>query len=95
MSATSRVTIQRDERGQYTVVDEETGITVEGASKTDALETLTATLRRLDDLPERDAADLPVDDGYNELSERVQARFEDRDITEEDIEDAIEWARRE
>ena len=95
MSATSRVTIQRDERGQYTVVDEETGITVEGASKADALETLTATLRHLDDLPERDAADLPVDDGYDELSERVQARFEDRDITEEDIEDAIEWARRE
>jgi hypothetical protein len=95
MSTTSRVRIQRDERGWYTVVDEETGITVEGASKPDALETLTATLRRLDELPERDTADLPADDGYDELSERVQARFEDRDITEGDIEDAIEWARRE
>lgn len=95
MSATSRVRIQRDERGRCTVVDEETGIIVEGESKTDALETLTATLRHLDELPDRDAADLPADDGYDELSERVQARFEERDITEEDIEDAIEWARRE
>ena len=95
MSATSRVTIQRDERGQYTVMDEETGITAEGASKTDALETLTATLRRLDELSERDTANLPADDGYDELSERIQTRFENRNITDEDIEDAIEWARRE
>jgi len=37
----------------------------------------------------------PVDDGYDELGERMQAHFVEHGITESDIEDAIEWARRE
>ena len=37
----------------------------------------------------------PVDDGYDELGERTQAHSEEHGITESDIEDAIEWTRRE
>jgi hypothetical protein len=37
----------------------------------------------------------PVDDGYDELGERIQTHFEEHGITESDIEDAIESARRE
>ncbi|MFA1610056.1 AbrB/MazE/SpoVT family DNA-binding domain-containing protein [Halobellus rubicundus] len=37
--------------------------------------------------------DFDVQEEYDRLSEKVQKRFNEQDISEDEVEDAVEWAR--
>jgi len=37
--------------------------------------------------------DIDVEEAYEQLSQQVQDRFERRSIDQDDVEDAVEWAR--
>ncbi|WP_049929868.1 hypothetical protein [Halosimplex carlsbadense] len=88
MSATVEIT---EEDGRYTAVDSETGVS--GVGKSRAL-ALAALALQLDD---RDG-DITAEDADTEttlraLGARVRHRFEEEGVTEEDVDDAIAWAR--
>lgn len=105
--------LQRIEHGDsITVVDEQTGISGNGETYSEALESLVQQLRSTRELAE-------LLEGADELSETartiqevaaeverlndtaafighskdVKDRFETEDVSREDIDDAIEWAR--
>jgi hypothetical protein len=88
MSATVEIT---EEDGRYTAVDSETGVS--GVGKSRAL-ALAALAFRLD---ERDgditAEDADAGTALRALGTRVRHRFEEEGVTEEDVDDAITWAR--
>jgi predicted RNase H-like HicB family nuclease len=97
VSVESTVRVTETRKGVYRAVDDQTGATAEGSSKTEALATLTDVLRQLEEARVADSQPQapPTSDEYDALRKRVQARTEDSDLTEADIEAAIEWARRE
>jgi len=37
--------------------------------------------------------DFDVEEEYEKLSQQVQQRFEEKGVTEDEVEDAVEWAR--
>ncbi|PSQ33559.1 hypothetical protein BRD09_00405 [Halobacteriales archaeon SW_10_68_16] len=88
MSATVEIT---EGDGVYTAVDSETGATGRGGSRAMALAALAVQLQGLD---EEMADELDPTTTLKVLSGSVQERFEDEDVSEEDVEDAIAWARR-
>lgn len=93
MSAQSPVEITRD-NGQYTAIDTETGTTGRGKTRAMALIALGAALGGATELPieePNEAANL--EEALREMSARTQNRFAEEGVTEEDVEDAIEWAR--
>lgn len=87
MSAT--VEISEDD-GEFTAVDHETGISGVGSSRALALAALAVELGSLDG---PDAVD-PVA-GVDGLADRTRRRFEVEGVTDDDVEDAIAWARSE
>lgn len=86
MSTTVEVS-ERDDGG-YTAVDTTTGAAGEGEPVAEALEQLDDFLRDLEDVGRDDSAEQ-----LRTLSERTKEGFEAEDVTDEDIEDAIDWAR--
>jgi hypothetical protein len=87
MSATVEIT---EDGEKYTATDTETGISGEGSSKAQALLTLAVALGDEDE-------DVPVDTetALRAMSAQTQERFEEQGVTEDDVEDAIAWARSE
>lgn len=89
MSAT--VEIQEDD-GVYTAVDSETGAVGTGKTRAIALAVLSIKLQNETD---EVVSGLDSKTALQVLSAGTQARFEEEDVTEDDIEDAIAWARAE
>lgn len=87
MSATVEIS---EEDGEYTAVDLETGIT--GIGKTRAL-ALAALAVRLG--ADEDPIDADTRAELRALADRMRRRFEEEGVTEDDLEDAIAWARSE
>lgn len=87
MSATVEIT---EEDGRYTAVDLETGTSGVGDSRAMALAALAV---RLGAEEGSDAGDPKAE--LRALAQRTRRRFEERDVTEDDVEDAIAWARSE
>lgn len=87
MSATVEIT---EEEGQYRARDLETGTSGTGATRAGALAVLVARLGATEDFTE---ADRHV--ALETLAEGTRRRFEEYDVTEEDVAEAIEWARSE
>lgn len=84
MSAT--VEIRKDD-GTYTAVDTESGAAGSGKTKAMALVALAAALKG-GTIGNSDATgDLRA------LSSAVQQRFDDANVTDEDVDEAIEWVR--
>lgn len=81
----------REDDGGYTAIDEETGTTGKGETRAIALATLAVRLHA----GEEDGGALDSKTALRLLSARVQDRFEAEDVTEEDVGDAIAWARSE
>lgn len=87
MSAT--VEISEDE-GEFTAVDSETGAVGIGNTKATALAALAVRLGAEEGAA---AADDVVE--LRTLADRTRRRFEEEGVTEDDVEDAIAWARSE
>lgn len=80
-----------EEDGTYTAIDSETGTRRSGETRAIALAALAVELLGGDA-----AADhLNSKSALRLLSARVQDRFEEEGVTEEDVGDAIAWARSE
>lgn len=80
--------------GRFTAVDVETGASGTGESRSMALVALATALEGAVGV----AAESREADSRAELAalaERTRRRFEEADVTEADVEDAIEWARSE
>lgn len=88
MSATVEI-IEDD--GLFTAVDSETGAAGSGKTKAMALVALAAAIGGGSSLPAEEATD-PTEE-LQALAARVRTRFDEADTTEEDVEDAIRWAR--
>lgn len=86
MSATIEIT---EDNGEYTAIDPETGARGVGKTRGMALVSLGVQL----DTEEGDQDDVDLKAELEALSERTQQRFEEEGVTEEDVEDAIAWAR--
>jgi hypothetical protein len=84
----STVEVTRDDGG-YTAIDTATGSLGEGTTYADALEDLARNLR--DHEPESEMFD--AKSAYESASATVRARFEEKGIDENEVEDAIKWAR--
>lgn len=80
-----------EDDGVYTAIDRETGAAGSGRSKAMALVALAAALEGGLSLPADGEPD--VEAALRELSARVQQRFAAADLTDEDVEDAVRWAR--
>lgn len=87
MSATVEIT---EENGQYRAHDQETGATGTGATRATALAVLAARLGA-----EEGLADANLEAELRALTEQTHRRFEEEDVTEDDVAEAIEWARSE
>lgn len=87
----STVEVNEREGGGYTVIETDTGALGEGETLADALEQLVENLRKI----ERGEEETDPEATYERVADRVRRRFEEEEVTEEDIEDAIEWARSE
>jgi hypothetical protein len=93
MSIQSPVEITRDD-GQYTAIDTETGTVGSGKTRAMALVALGAALGGAVGFETKESAeDVDSKEELRELSEQTQKRFDEEGVTEEDVEDAIEWAR--
>lgn len=87
MSATVEIS---EEDGEYTAVDLETGTAGVGRSRASALAALAVRLGADEESASTDStAELEA------LAERTRERFDEEDVTEADVEDAIAWARSE
>jgi len=87
MSATVEIT-ENGER--YTATDTETGISGEGPSKAEALLTLAIALG-----DENEDTAVNTETALRAMTEQTRERFEEEGVTEEDVEEAIAWARSE
>lgn len=87
MSASVEITV---EDGQYRAHDLETGTSGTGATRAGALAVLAARLSATEEL-----ADADLQTELRTLAEGTRRRFEEHDVTEEDVTEAIEWARSE
>ena len=87
MSVTVEIT-ERD--GEYTAVDTETGVMGVGETRATALASLAVQLEteEYQTVSETDSKAI-----LSALTARTQQRFEDEGVTEDDIDEAIEWAR--
>lgn len=83
MGATVEIT---EEDGRYTAVDSETGASGTGDSRAAALAALALRLGTAEGGEGSDAM-------LRALSERVQQQFAEEGVTEDDVDDAIAWAR--
>lgn len=90
MSATVEIT---EDDGTYTAIDTETGAAGSGRTKAMALVALAAALGGGVSLPADGETD--PEEALRTLSERAQTRFAEAGVTEDDVEDAIRWARSE
>lgn len=90
MSATVEIT---EDDGTYTAIDTETGAAGSGRTKAMALVALAAALGGGVSLPADGESD--PEEALRRLSERAQTRFDEAGVTDEDVEDAIRWARSE
>ena len=86
MSATVEIT---EDDGMFTAVDSETGKTGRGESRAIALAALAVQLQSNDE----GVDELDAKTALQVLGERVRSRFDEEDVTEEDVEDAIARAR--
>lgn len=88
MSATVEIT---EEDGKFAAIDGETGATATGKTRAIALAALAVKLGAREgvpaDTPENSKAELRA------LGANVRNRFEEESVDEEDVEDAIAWAR--
>lgn len=87
MSATVEIT---EDDGEYTAVDLETGAAGTGSSRAMALAALAV---RLGADEETSSADSQAE--LEALAERTRRRFDEYGVTEDDVDDAIAWARSE
>lgn len=87
MSATVEIT---EDDGQYTAVDSETGASGVGSTRAMALAALAV---RLGAKEEHGTAESGAK--LRSLADRTRNRFDEREVTDDDVEDAIEWARSE
>lgn len=88
MSATVEIT---EEDGTYTAIDTETGAAGSGRTKAMALVALATAIDGGVSLPAGEGSG--VEETLKALSARVQERFDGAGISEDDVEDAIRWAR--
>lgn len=89
MSATVEI---REDDGVYTAVDSETGAVGSGRTRAIALAVLSV---KLQDDEEGLVSELDAKTALQVLGASARARFEEEDVTEGDVEDAIAWARSE
>jgi hypothetical protein len=82
----------REEDDGYTAIDSETGERAHGATRAVAL---TALAIRLFEAADGDQTDVCSEAALRRLSEKLQDRFEEAGVTEDDVGDAIAWARSE
>lgn len=87
MSATVEIT---EKNGEYTARDSDTGATGTGKTRATALAVLAARLGA-----EEELADVDRKAELRALTEGTRQRFDAEGVTEDDIEDAIAWARSE
>jgi hypothetical protein len=87
MSATVEIT---EDDGQYTAVDSETGASGVGSTRAMALAALAV---RLGAEEKHGPADSRSE--LRALADRTRRRFEENGVTDDDVEDAVEWARSE
>ncbi|MFA1611206.1 hypothetical protein [Halobellus rubicundus] len=87
MSPTVKIS---QEDGEYTAVDSETGEVGVGSTRAMALAELAVRLGSAEQQPDAD-----TEDEVRKLVARTRARFDREEVTEDDVEDAIEWARSE
>jgi hypothetical protein len=89
MSATVEI---REDDGVYTAVDSETGAVGSGKTRAIALAVLSVKLQE----DEEDlVSELDSKTALRVLGASARKRFEEEDVTEDDVEDAIAWARSE
>lgn len=87
MSATVEIS---EADGEYTAVDSETGAVGIGSTRVRALAALAVRLGAEEGQTDTDGrAELRA------LADRTRERFEGEDVAEDDVEDAIAWARSE
>lgn len=87
MSVTVEIT---EDDGEYTAVDSETGTIGTGKTRSMALAVLAVRLGARENRSDVDnRAELRA------LADRTRERFEENDVTEDDVLDAITWARSE
>lgn len=79
-----------EEDGEYTAVDSETGAIGIGNTRAMALAALAVRLGA-----EERGSDSDNRAELRALADRTRERFEDEEVTEDDVEDAIAWARSE
>jgi formiminotetrahydrofolate cyclodeaminase len=82
-----------EDEGNVTLVDEDTGAEGEGSTVTVALVDLAINLQKLTD------ESLSTEDMKNlvelaEMTAETQKRFEEEGVEESDVEEAVEWARK-
>ena len=87
MSATVEIT---EDDGQYTAVDSETGVSGVGSTRAMALAALAV---RLGAEEEHGTAD--SESALRALADRTRKRFAETGVTDDALEDPIEWARSE
>lgn len=88
MSATVEII---EEDGTYTAIDTDTGAAGSGRTKAMALVALATAIDGGVTLPAGEESG--VEERLNALSARVQKQFDEAGVREDDIEDAIRWAR--
>lgn len=93
MSTQTSIEITRDD-GRYTAVDAETGTVGSGKTRAMALIALGAALGGAVGFESGEVSEINDPKAeLRELSEQTQERFEEENVTEKDVEDAIKWAR--
>ena len=97
MSTKTTVDVSERQDGRFTAVEAETGATGEGDTPAEALASLARALATVE---EKDRIEAILDSGksstaaeFIEISRTVKERFEDEEVDENDVTDAIEWAR--
>lgn len=87
MSATVEI---REKNGEYTAIDSETGTVGIGNTRATALAALAVRLGA-----EEKGLDTDDRTELQALADRTRERFDKQGVTEDDVEDAIAWARSE
>lgn len=98
MSTKTTVDISRRRDGRFTAVEAETGATGEGDTPTEALASLARALATAEETARieeilNDSEESSTIGEFIEISRTVQERFEDEEVDEDDVTEAIEWAR--
>lgn len=98
MSTKTTVDVSERQDGRFTAVEAETGTTGEGDTPAEALASLARTLASAEEttriekiLGDEEKSSNAAE--FIEISRTVQERFEDEEVEEDDVTDAIKWAR--